>query len=182
MSPGDIILLWYMPYPLPDRLIYRVTDSHLGHVAIVLPDKEDESGLLVYEATPPRARKMPVDQYVVQMNVWAGKRRRWRERKGNELRVELLRSDLAPQPHTLANEILEAEEWLGTMYSMVWNWLLSTNAIHCSELVARCISASGLVDSRDSVFWGCEFSRVTPIQIRETMMKELGWRVVDYPL
>jgi hypothetical protein len=172
MQIGDVIFLHYMPYPIADRLIYRVSNSHCDHVAICLPDAET-LGPAVYEAQPPRARMMSVAAYEHQISTWATKRAHWRRRTGNQLKVELLRSTVPDL--SLFRMVTEANRWMGVRYSMVINWLFRTRNIHCSELVARCLVTGDVARE-----WDCELSRTTPIMVREKLI-ERGWQVVSYP-
>jgi len=162
-----------MPYPLADRLIYGVTDSHLDHVAICLPRLE-YPGTDVYEAQPPRCRKMTTVDYEEQVLAWSKGREKWRHRTGSYLQCYLMRSSQEMSNDKLLLMQGEAERWLGVRYSMVFNYLFDLKTIHCSELVGRCLFAADII--RD---WGVVPSKITPVMVRDRL-RDLGWQQLEY--
>lgn len=173
VHPGDVLLIWYMPFPWGSKMIAKVehSDLRVDHCATVLIDNSDALGMMsVYEAAWPTSHKMSVSDYEGMLEKWAGMRMRWRNRKGCFLKVEVWRAT-SPIEDQLAAMWTEAELWLGTKYGLVNNYLFDTDKIHCSEECGRILEAGGLVK------WDRPYSKITPVDVRE-LLGSLGWTIV----
>jgi len=155
-----------MPYPLATLMINWATGAKgPSHCAAVLPNPDGV--LSVYEATIPVARVMSVADYEDQLRTWAEQRQWWRKHTSQYLWYELWRPPYI-SPEQLAAGTKEAERWVGTEYSMIWNYLKGTPKIHCSEKCGRILEAELFV------IWKIEYSKIKPMDIR-TVLKEMNW-------
>lgn len=180
-QPGDVLLLWNMPYPFATSVIRMVQGGEqVDHCAVVL--RQDFSGSwksdlddelpVVWEAQPPRVRWLPLFQYTDQMDAWSSERPWWWESK-RKFYCEVWRSPAGLHEVALDAMLEEARKWEGVKYGMVMNWLFRGKRIHCSEFVARLLSQ--LRAFRGA--WADEYSRVKPLDVRNAL-KERYWEHV----
>lgn len=119
------------------RPIYRNTGSTLTHAAIILYVGDEP---WVYEAVPPRVRRVPLNTYRKKM-------------KEKEARLrEFSWFIMQPQPAYTASELLamkkHADLELGRQYMMRGWWRGHiVRGIFCSQLVADIIEQSGRITS-----------------------------------
>ena len=133
-----------VPWPL-DAIVERATGSPLSHVAILL-HRDGEPW--VYEAYPPRVRRMPYREYVDEvLPKWEGKF--WTRRLGGlntfwwEPRQPLGEERLGPMR-------AKAEELLGVRYNMLGTWLFDWDGpriMHCSKYVGLVCEAGGMMEA-----------------------------------
>ena len=171
MQPGDVILIYNMPYPIGNWVIDWVScaTERLGHCATVL----DDGGMpTVYEAAIPVARKLTVLGYAVQLALWAGDRAWGRRRTGMRLRYQVWRPPAVTGAELEAMRG-EAEKWLGVEYSMIWNYLTDSPKIHCSEMAGRVLE-TGLIVPK----WSKPHSKITPMDVRN-VLEAAGLNVVE---
>lgn len=123
---------------------------------------------MVYEAQPPRCRKMPLQDYIEQMQKWAAKYPSWRNRKNKHFVCEVHNP---PGGIPWKDMWEEAENWLGTPYGMVFNWLFATDKIHCSEFQRRVLEH---IDDLKGSWTDEEPSRTEPVENRQVLIDH-GW-------
>ena len=116
----------------------------MNHVAICLDGA-------IYEAFPPRVRR-----------VW------FQDFCPNPKNVTILRN-----PMLSADELemmyFEAEDWVGTRYNWLANYIFRGPKVHCSEYVARIQMRAGVCS-----YGGKEPSRITPGDVR-LISRLSGW-------
>ena len=169
IKAGDVLLIWNMPYPVASGLIAAFTGAHCDHCATALPTINGDTA--IYEAQPPKSRKMPVADYLKQLQEWGNSKIDWRQKVDRWLYCDVWRSkDISTRQ--LVAMYAEAERWLGTPYSMVMNYLFMRKTIHCSEECGRILQAGGIVQ------WDKEPSRVTPLDIQDCLTQS-GWGQVE---
>jgi len=119
----------------------------MNHVAICL-------GGRIYEAFPPRVRRVEFTKF-----------------RPKPDRVTVLRN-LMLGTVELDAMWTEAEDWVGTRYSWLPNYLFAGPKVHCSEYVARIQMRAGVCS-----YGGKEPSRITPADVR-LVSRLNGWREV----
>lgn len=142
--PGSCLFTENLLPRFLDRLLERVTQSPLAHVAIILPDPS--GAMVVYEAVPPCVRKVTWRCYIDEiLPKWAA--HRWTQRLGglNTLLWEP-REGLLSQEQ-ISGMTKEAESLLGLKYGLFWNYLWETWKIHCSEFVSQVWATTGLIEA-----------------------------------
>ena len=145
-----------------DRGLEWITGSPLSHVMILL---YHEGQPFIYEAFPPVVLKV---SWAVFMEKVLPKRadRRWTKRLGG-LNAVWWSPQVSFDEGTLTCMRAEAEAWLGTKYSMVWNWLRVDNPkVHCSEFVGYVCEAGG--------FLTCDKGKETPGSLFNKLL-QCGW-------
>jgi len=132
-----------VPRPL-DGLLELFTNSPLSHVAIFLYYENQPK---IYEAYPPRVRKMSYIQYVEEV-LPSWEKKFWTRRLGG------LNTFWWEPPNGLLDEQAlklmraKAENLLGTPYNMICNWLRENpNKVHCSEFVSLVYEEAGFITS-----------------------------------
>lgn len=123
------------------RPIYRNTDSTLTHAAIILYHGREP---WVYEAVPPRIHRVPLGEYLKQME----------EKKQNERlqRRGFTCFTMQPSVPYTKNELAAmkwyAESQLGRPYMLRGWWKgREVRGLFCSQYVGNIIEQSGLIDS-----------------------------------
>ena len=168
--PGDVILLYDMPWLVAHVIDYASGGVPLHHCALVL-------GHDVWEATIPRCRYVPVSEYQELLSEWASN---WRYSVfGGDLLVEVWRWAPLANWQLVALEH-EARRWLGVRYSLLRNYLRDAETIHCSEFVSRCLVAAGLLQAEDFRDRRGEVktpSRRTPVDLRDAIARR-GWQPI----
>lgn len=117
----------------------------------------------VYESTAPVARKMSLGNYYEEMVKWSQKHQSYRYVSGQKLFVETFPVKVDNQARE--DIIKEAERWMGTPYSMLVNFLLKKETIHCSEFCGRIMEVANLVK------WPIEYSRIKPLDVRDRLVQ-----------
>ena len=169
IKAGDVLLIWNMPYSIASGLIAAFTGAHCDHCATALPTVD--GGVMVYEAQPPKSRKMSVADYLKQLEEWGNSKISWRQKNDRWLRCDVWRSnDISIRQ--LVSMYTEAEKWVGTPYSMVLNYVFIRKTIHCSEECGRILQAGGIIQ------WDKEPSRVTPLDIQDALTM-VNWVKVE---
>lgn len=144
------LLLWaslaISASPLPDgsliflenasSVVEYSTKGKIGHVALVFNDAD---GCWVYEATPGEVRRVPLDEYYIDLA-------RINRRRDDDEAVRAL--SLAPKPAYTDSEIAAMRQvldgQLARRYS-VRNYVRTKpgDGIHCAELASTVLNASG---------------------------------------
>lgn len=166
-QPGDCILVWQMAPVFLGVIDWASSKRPCHHCAIVLPPKytiKDPHSLMlyayehgyvtsdpnkpwVYEAWPPRSRKMPWSDYCGELAEWATN---WRYRV---LRRPPMYAEYWRFPNLTDGQLAvltrAAEDLLDIKYRMVTEWLWGTPAINCSEFTTRVTTTAGLTKAND---------------------------------
>jgi hypothetical protein len=158
---GNIMLIWNTPYPIGAFLIKLFTGSDLDHCAIILPKDKNNPEPYTYEATLWKVRKMPVPDYWKQLEEWSKSKIWWRRWGKRKLIVEIWSS---PTDLDIPTMLKEAEAWMGKPYGIIFNYLFENSDVHCSEYLGRILMKIGYN-------WNKEPSRITPINVRNTLGK-----------
>ena len=121
--------------------IFRHTNSKITHVAIILNEQGQD---MVYEATPPRVRRMPFNQYIQHLRELERKPF-WRERGFRYFILE------PKKPYTsweLQRMRKYARSQLGRPYGLR-GWVLNkeVKTIFCSQYISNIIEKSGRIKS-----------------------------------
>lgn len=141
---GSLVLMENSaPWPI-DKILERHTGSPLSHVAILLHFNGEP---YVYEAFPPRVRRMTFKEYLEILEKWSNNR--WTKRLGGlnqfwwEPRSGLFTSDM------LVRMRAKGEGLLGTRYRLILNWWRDRGEkrVHCSEFASLVVEASRLIVS-----------------------------------
>jgi len=127
-----------VPWPL-DWAIEKATGYPSSHVGFHMFG-------YVYDAYPPRARKMPLSEYEKELDKWS---RQWWTRRLGGLRSFWWDPRGAFTGDELASMYSEAERLLGKPYSLILNWAFGRGEgwLHCSEYCGKIAAASGRVKS-----------------------------------
>lgn len=181
-KPGDLLAIWHMA-PLASDVINRVQGGRAcHHCAVISFDLAGSLDLAVYEAWPPRSRKMSWPAYWRQLQIWASDWRYQRFRRP-PLVVELWRFP-SITPRQVAGLTSTAAGLLDLRYRMVLEWALGTpKCINCSELAHRCCVAAGLTfqaDVRDRRGLPKKMDRVTPWEWVQTLKRRNANRIAEW--
>jgi hypothetical protein len=132
--------------------IEKHTGSQLTHAAIILYDK----GPQVYEATWPRVRKTPLDQYFRLLET--------EKRKHPELTWFIVQPTTDYTPTQLASIKQYAKSQIGRPYKLNGWWKgKETRGIFCSQYVANALEKSGRIKSANF--------KESPVSLREKLRK-----------
>lgn len=119
-----------VPWPL-DKIVEKATGSPLAHVAVLLNCGGEP---YIYEAFPPRVRKMPYREYVDEvLPKW--EKQFWTRRLGG-LNVFWWQPSKPLEQWRLIGMRAKAEELLGTPYNMLGTWFFDWDGpkiMHCSK-------------------------------------------------
>lgn len=150
---SNVLIIHNTPYKMAARVITRCQKSLFPdrpttwtahHCAICLGD-------MVYEAHPPRVRKMSIGDYVQQIKDWNAKQ--------PKCRCEVYEP---PVPYDVSYVKEHAKKELGIRYGMIFNYLFGLPSTHCSEFLASKL---------DLISWfrwhwsEDDFSRITPAEV-----------------
>ena len=91
IKAGDVLLIWNMPYPVASSLIAAFTGAHCDHCATALPTIN--GNIAVYEAQPPKSRKVYVEDYLKQLQEWGDDKINWRQKTNRWLYCDIWRSE-----------------------------------------------------------------------------------------
>lgn len=133
--PDGTVIFW-MGGPLA-KPILRNTNSDITHAAIILYQQGEP---WVYEAVPPRVRKVPLAEYRQLMEVKLHER--------HPTTWFLMRPRIAYTTNELAAMRTYAERQLGRPYMLRGWWKgHEVRGIFCSQLIGDILEQSGRVDS-----------------------------------
>lgn len=137
------------PYYMAGDLIF-IRSWWMNHIAICLDGN-------IYEAFPPRVRKLSFSEFM-----WSAT---------NKKNVTVLRN-LMLATDELDAMLVEAEDWLGSRYNWLANYVFRGPKVHCSEYIARIQMRAGV-----AYYGGKEPSRITPGDVR-LISRLSGWEEV----
>ena len=140
LPPGSF-LFTTKPIGLVARGIEYWTGYPETHVAILFDDHETNRPW-VYEAYPPRARKMPLPEYMALLEKWEN---RFFVRRAGGLRPVWISPPWLPAEVVLMHA--KAEELLGTPYRLALNYFRGNDrAMHCSEYAGAVAAVTGRIE------------------------------------
>ena len=157
-----IVCIDNMALPFFERVLKFVTGSDLSHVAMVLDG-------VVYEAAPPCVRKMVWSPWVrnIVYKEWAQTKK---SIKQGGLKAYLMEPPPgAVEPGQITAMRRYGELMLGAKYSLVVNWLIGTDAVHCSEFGGVMLNRGGVIAIEGKP------NRVTPQMVADGL-EDLGWK------
>lgn len=120
-----------------NRIVQNHTDSSITHVAIILKENND---LWVYEATPPKVRKIKLDDYFLEIQKINSHKK---ERRKMKIWIANPNDPLTAAQKKSMKEYLDKQ--IGRKYS-INSYLDGTpgNGIHCCEITGNAFEAAGL--------------------------------------
>lgn len=122
------------------NVIERVTDSTITHVAITV----NEGGKIwVYESTPPKVRRVTLEDYYAEIQADNEER----QRKGKpQMRMWVMRPNKPYSKEKLGIMKSYLDKQIGKRYSIL-DYILKrpTEGYHCSELVAHALTHLGII-------------------------------------
>jgi hypothetical protein len=134
-APDGSVIFWQDG--LFVRPIQRQTGSHLTHAAVILDG-------YVYEASPPRVRKVPLNQYLKEMEAKAQKRAM--KRRG--FKIVLMQPRVPYSLGDVQAMIAYAESQLGRPYSIRGWWKgQEVRGVFCSEYAGNVLERGGRIKS-----------------------------------
>lgn len=121
-----------------NRIVQNHTDSSITHVAVILKEDDD---FWVYEATPPKVRKVKLDEYLSEVKEI--NRHKKKERKKLKVWIANPNKPLTTKQHKAMKEYFDKQ--MGRRYS-VNSYLNGTpgDGIHCCEITGYAFEAAGL--------------------------------------
>lgn len=120
-----------------NRVVQNHTDSTITHVAIILKENDD---FWVYEAVPPKVRKIKLDDYFLEVQKI---NRRKKDRHKLKVWIANPNKPLTQDQRKLMKEYLDKQ--IGRKYS-VSSYIDGTpgSGIHCCEITGFAFEAAGL--------------------------------------